>query len=131
LIQSLSDTTRAEVREIHSGTREVLDSIKNTHDQIITGLEQTGDLQQYLPPPAVESSGGDRDRKIPAENVKLTRVSGVTLPAAVIPAAPAVQASAVPGPRVPSPVAVPAKTGDEKFSDSRDVAIKKPPETIF
>ncbi|MDR0623295.1 MAG: methyl-accepting chemotaxis protein, partial [Treponema sp.] len=48
LIHSLSDTTRAEIREIHSGTREILDNIGKTHDRFLENLDKTGEIN-FLP----------------------------------------------------------------------------------
>ncbi|MDR0876585.1 MAG: methyl-accepting chemotaxis protein [Treponema sp.] len=59
MIKSLSDTTRAEIKEIHSGTAEVLDNIRNTQDRIINGLNEAGEISNIIPGKPVVLHAGE------------------------------------------------------------------------
>jgi methyl-accepting chemotaxis protein len=86
-IEALSDTTRAEIREIHSGTGELLENMKKSQTRIVEGLAQ-------------------------AE--KMSLLPGIS---GEVPAAPADTA---------------APAAEEKdWSDSREVAVKQPPEAVM
>jgi methyl-accepting chemotaxis protein len=92
LIHSLSDTTRAEIKEIHSGTREILDNIRKTQDSILENLDRTGQMNFILP-----------------------LLQG-------------------PPEAIADKTVLPAAVGSEKegpFSGSKDVAVKRPPQTIL
>jgi methyl-accepting chemotaxis protein len=136
LIQSLSDTTRAEIKEIHSGTREILDNISKTQERILEGLDQTGKIT-LLPGIPLNPQNVEEDKTAP--------------PAGTDKAAPPVQTTALkpagPGPEahpsggsqsslsVFSPAggidAAAGELPDEAaFSDSREVTVKRPPQTI-
>ncbi|MDR2160428.1 MAG: methyl-accepting chemotaxis protein [Treponema sp.] len=101
----LSGAARTEVREIHSGTREILGNIHTARTRFLQYLEKTKDLEQFLPSaaplmsPAVSSSH-------PARTAS--------------PAAPQT------GERRPRAEEIPKET----YSDSREVTVKKPPRTI-
>jgi methyl-accepting chemotaxis protein len=81
-IQALSDITRAEIREIHSGTGELLENIKKSQTRIVEGL-------------------------VRAEKMSLLPGISGEVPAAETPATP----------------------DDEDWSDSREIAVKHPPQT--
>jgi methyl-accepting chemotaxis protein len=49
LIHSLSDKTRTEIKEIHSGTKEILEKIRRTQEKVLQNLEETGNLKKILP----------------------------------------------------------------------------------
>jgi methyl-accepting chemotaxis protein len=55
-IKSLSNITRAEIKEIHSGTSEVLDNIRNTQNRIISGLGEAEDISNSLSGPAGDTA---------------------------------------------------------------------------
>jgi methyl-accepting chemotaxis protein len=82
IIKSLSETTRAEIKEIHSGTAEILDNIKNTQNRIINDLDETEKISSLIPV-----------------------AEGIT--------------------------AITKKVDSEYYSDSRDVAVKHGPKTVF
>jgi methyl-accepting chemotaxis protein len=101
LIGNLSGKTRTGVKEIHSGTREILENIHTARLRFLRYLEETEDMEKFLPPvkPAV--------------------------PLAVSP--PPVPQTAPQTGTGP----VPAEKNPEKdYSDSRDVVVKRPPRTI-
>ncbi|MDR2607003.1 MAG: methyl-accepting chemotaxis protein [Treponema sp.] len=100
LIQNLTDSTRAEIKEIHSGTQEILDSISKTQIDYLNNLEHAAELEALLD---LEESGGKESLAGNAEGE-----TGAAAPAK----APAGQGSG----------------GD--YSDSRDVWVKQPPKTI-
>ncbi|MDR0656231.1 MAG: methyl-accepting chemotaxis protein [Treponema sp.] len=96
LIRNLTDSTRAEIKEIHSGTQEILDSISKTQIAYLNNLEHAAELEAFLD--SEESDG----KQSAAESSD---------------AAPGAKTQAGQG-----------SGGD--YSDSRDIWVKQPPETI-
>ncbi|MDR1175309.1 MAG: methyl-accepting chemotaxis protein [Treponema sp.] len=54
LIQSLTDSTRAEIKEIHSGTQEILDNISKTQIDYLNNLEHAAELEALLDSEEIE-----------------------------------------------------------------------------
>jgi methyl-accepting chemotaxis protein len=102
-IRSLADTTRAEIREIQSGTGELLEKIKKSQTRIAEDLVQAEKISSF---PGV--SGENPATEIPAA-------------ASLAAANPAVKVTAAARPETPE---------DEDWSDSREVAVKQPPQII-
>jgi methyl-accepting chemotaxis protein len=156
-IQSLSGTTRAEIKEIHSGTGELLENIRKSQNRIFEDLDQAELLPGLLAaPPAAAGAGSAKAAPPPAA------VPAKAPPSAAAPAPAATPAPAPPSAASPAPAAAPAKAppsaasaapppaapagaflqaggitataaiipDEEDYSDSRDVAIKRPPQTI-
>jgi methyl-accepting chemotaxis protein len=48
-ILALTGTTRTEIKEIHSGFKEILEKIRDTQDLFLSNLEETGNLEKALP----------------------------------------------------------------------------------
>jgi methyl-accepting chemotaxis protein len=144
LIHSLSDTTRAEIKEIHSGTREILDNIRKTQDRILENLDSTGQMNVFLslPQGAPEAIA---DKPVLSNVGTGNRASGAAAPARweqPLPQAalrpddrpddgvPAVHPNAVlPAGGINAAAAESEKEGP--FPGSRDVAVKRPPQTIL
>ncbi|MDR1900628.1 MAG: methyl-accepting chemotaxis protein [Treponema sp.] len=138
-IGDLSGKTRTGIREIHSGTREILENIHTAGIRFLQYLEETEDMEMFLP--------------------RVSPAAALSPPAAVPAAAPALPHPAAVPAAPPSPApprgsisfkyqdlnpvqgAIPAfKAGDahgpagetreDDYPDSREVAVKKPPQTI-
>ncbi|MDR1319719.1 MAG: methyl-accepting chemotaxis protein [Treponema sp.] len=106
MICTLSGAAKIEVREVHSGTKEVLDSIRGARERFDKSLEQIGELGNFFP-------AGDTGLSPEAAAV----------PAAAIQSQPDVSIGAGAAPALPRE--------DEGYSDSRKVAVKKPPRIIL
>jgi methyl-accepting chemotaxis protein len=141
LIRSLSDTTRTEIKEIHSGTRELLEHLKKIQRHILEDLDQAESLR--LSPgtpwgspaaigdtpaspgasPAAVSDARGAISPVPAHNAA-AQAHGAS-PAAVPDARGAI--SPVPAHNATAQGAAEAET----YSDSREVTVKRPPQTIL
>jgi methyl-accepting chemotaxis protein len=102
MIHRLSDKTRAEIKEIHSGTQEILENIRRSQDKFYKNLEQTGELKALLPG-IFEGEAREPDTAAPA--AAANTADGMTAPA--------------------------RKISKEDYSDSREVVVKNPPRTIL
>jgi methyl-accepting chemotaxis protein len=122
-IQALSDTTRAEIKEIHSGTGELLENMRKSQDMVFEGLAQAEKLQG-LPGIPGETPPAPEDR-------------------AVVPREPVSGGAGLTGAPVNGAVSPPAGAGlpqggglrasvmtEEDRSESREIAVKHPPQTI-
>lgn len=106
-IQGLAGETRAEIKEIHSGTREVLEKFGNTRRMFLETLEKTENLGKAL-------------RGVPVQDGPVAAAAGNPQSELPVPG--------VPGPHSPLPDG-PGKE-DVIYSDSREVAVKRPPLTF-
>lgn len=122
-IQALSDITRAEIKEIHSGTGELLENVRKSQSRIFEGLAQA-EKMNVLPGVSGEA---------PAESEGKTallheRASGVDgLPGT--PASGAVSRPAGSGLPHGEGLRAPA-AAEEDWSESREIAVKDPPRII-
>jgi methyl-accepting chemotaxis protein len=149
LIHSLSDTTRAEIREIHSGTREILDNVGKTQERVLETLDKAGHIifppgilpgapesiaDKTVPPAAGTENAAliPRFTAAPAQRESpLSRGAFKPADAAVHKSAgsPASQRALLQAGGITA-AAVEQKT-EEEFSGSRDVTVKSPPRTIL
>jgi methyl-accepting chemotaxis protein len=120
MICSLSHAVGMEVREIQSGTKEMLDNIHGVQDLFGKGFEQAGELRKYFPPedeglalPAAEEPPGSAREPDTAGQ-----------PAPNLAAMPPKAAAA----GIAAPAALPQK--NDEYPDGREVTVKKPPRTI-
>ncbi|MDR1099186.1 MAG: methyl-accepting chemotaxis protein [Treponema sp.] len=110
-IRTLSDTTRSEIKEIHSGTGELLENTRKSQNRVFDGLEQVEKLKT-LPGISRESPADDTSpappsaQTAPPARTVFLQAGGIKAAAAIIPE-------------------------DGKFSDSREVTVKRPPQTII
>jgi methyl-accepting chemotaxis protein len=119
-IKSLSDITRAEIKEIHSGTSEVLNNIKNTQNRIISGLGEAEEISNIIS----ETSKKNGDVITAGEKQSTHKI----IPA--LPERPAQMASR--GDIKPALIPFEKKIDDDEgYSDSKEIAVKQPPRTIF
>ncbi|MDR1446346.1 MAG: methyl-accepting chemotaxis protein [Treponema sp.] len=65
LIRNLTDSTRAEIKELHSGTQEILDSISKTQIAYLNNLEHAAELEALLD--SQESGGKEPLAEIPGD----------------------------------------------------------------
>jgi methyl-accepting chemotaxis protein len=154
LIRSLSDTTRAEIREIHSGTREILDNVGKTQERILENLDRTGQIH-YLPAVFQGIPDAKEDKTVPAAGPgdgtagagPMPRTAAIPAqeekplpPVALKPAdaAPAVhtggaglQASQGASLHAGEIIAAAELKNEEEFSGSKAVTVKRPPQTIL
>jgi methyl-accepting chemotaxis protein len=166
LINGLSDKTRAEIKELHSGTREIIEKIKKTEELFLKNLKETGDFknlflsedlpkkpapQAVLPPPlSTPALPGPEAQKTPASAPPAPKSVPLNVPPEKAPLskpaetpAPALQPAspAAPQPQSAEHKTLVIKTGGisaaardisekEQYSDSREVAVKKPPSII-
>lgn len=109
-IQTLSDTTRSEIKEIHSGTGELLENIRKSQNRVFDGLEQVEKLKT-LPgisqesPAAASAPPSTAAASPPPARTVFLQTGDIKAAAAIIPE-------------------------EGEFSDSREVTIKRPPQTI-
>jgi methyl-accepting chemotaxis protein len=136
LIRNLTDSTRSEIKELHSGILEILDSISKTQIDYLNNLEHAAELEALLDP---EKSGGNQSVTGSAEGETGGAASGTPHPASsAAPSGPST-ANSVPKAAVPakSSGAAPAtkapagRGAGEDYSNCRDVWVKQPPETIL
>jgi methyl-accepting chemotaxis protein len=111
-IQGLADTTRAEIREIHSGTGELLDNIKKSQHRIFEGLAQA-EKMSVLP-----GFSGEAGSPGPAANGAVSLSAGdgaVSRPASsgLLRAGGSASADA-----------------EEDWPEGREIAVKHPPQII-
>jgi methyl-accepting chemotaxis protein len=115
-IQLLSDTTRLEIKDIHSGTGELLENIRKSQNRVFDGLEQVEKLNA-LP---------GMFRSPPADDTAVIPETAQKPPAAASP--PVRDVFLQTGSIENSAVLIPDEGG---FSDSREVTVKRPPQTIL
>jgi methyl-accepting chemotaxis protein len=131
-IQNLSDITRAEIKEIHSGTGELLENIRKSQTRIFEGLDQA-EKMNALPGISGEAPAADTAVSPSAHAVSPSAPAVSPPPPVVSPPAQAVsppaQAALLQAGGI-SAAAAPI-TEEEAFSDSRDVTVKYPPRTIL
>jgi methyl-accepting chemotaxis protein len=134
-IQSLSDITRAEIKEIHSGTGELLENIRKSQQRVFEGFDQAEKMNAL---PGIASADAGITPSAPAGTAPLhaaapsaggtsaafqTAVPVKTPADAAPPAGAFLQAGSI--------SASAAVIQEEDFSDSREVAVKRPPQTIL
>ncbi|MDR1238741.1 MAG: methyl-accepting chemotaxis protein [Treponema sp.] len=116
-IQALSDTTRADIREIHSGTGELLENIRKSQNRVFEDLDQAEKLPGISATPA----------PTPATSAPVTPAATTPVPAT--PAAPPARSAFLRTGEISAAAAI--TPGGEDYSDSREVAVKRPPEAIL
>jgi methyl-accepting chemotaxis protein len=125
-IHALSDKTRSEVKEIRTGTQEVLENIVKTQDRIRETLAEAGKLGKTLAldtpnPSPVPTKIADNGHSLTFKATDLDALPGRT----------AVPVS-TPPPAKPAQTAQTAQTPFETDNSWRkDVAVKSPPRTIW
>jgi methyl-accepting chemotaxis protein len=136
LIRNLTDSTRAEIKEIHSGTLEILDSISKTQIDCLNNLEHAAELESLLDS---EESGGKQPLAGSAEEETGGSASGTPRPAGSAAPSGPLAGNSAPKDAVPaeSSAAAPAakapagQEAGENYSNSRDIWVKQPPKTIL
>jgi methyl-accepting chemotaxis protein len=157
-IHALAGESRTELKEIHTGTREVLENIVKTQNTIRETLDETGSLGKALDGPAAGGPKSSPSAILPAQTGQKAlppSPPAVTLPARAAPplasTAPA-QTTTAPARTTTAPVqttTAPAQTSacitkpaaeaapppklpfEADNSWRKDVAVKSPPQTIW
>jgi methyl-accepting chemotaxis protein len=133
LIRTLTDRTKAEVREIHSGTRDILEKIRINHAGFFDGFVNSRELRSFFP----EAFAGGESRKLsggkaPAPSGAGTAAGGRQA-AEINPAAAELPPKTNAGPEAtfrPGPSPPAAGTEADRLS-KRGVAVKQAPRIIL
>jgi methyl-accepting chemotaxis protein len=115
LIRSLTDRTKTEVREIHSGTREILERIRMNHTDFFGDFVNSRELRNFFP----ETFAGGENRELSGKKAPAFSSAGT--------------AAAEPPPKTPfQPEPSPPAAGTETdHLNKRGVAVKQAPRIIL
>ncbi|MDR2370471.1 MAG: methyl-accepting chemotaxis protein [Treponema sp.] len=126
-ILALSGKTGTGIKEIHSGIEEILEKVRGAWNLFLSNLEETGNLEKALPGLPVNSPAPPPQppKEPPAPKAPAGAPAAATPDAR--PAVPALSADGVPA---EAHSADQEKAKEIVYSDSREVAVKKPPLTL-
>jgi methyl-accepting chemotaxis protein len=129
-IRALSGAARTEIRELHSGSREILEKIRTTQDKFLENSKKTGKLRALLPG-LFPAASGEPPARAPAESYT-PRVSGEDEEKKGFAARGHIETVSLPEPRGTDPDKTSAplpQTAGPDF-DSRGVAVKQAPHIL-
>jgi methyl-accepting chemotaxis protein len=117
-IRRLSEKTRTEIRELHSGTQELVESIRAAQEKFLESLEETEKIKKAFPPTAAAP-----ETAAAAPSTKAPPGTAATVPPGTK-AAP--DTAAAPGTEAARDAA-----GERPAFDERGVAVKRPPRSFI